>query len=88
MRELRDKFTYRSRVLAAGEEEAWQIYVRALGRAKAEITQEGAEAVVMKQPAASAETPRPVEPPPLLMAPETPAPSPSLQLEKEAPRRP
>jgi hypothetical protein len=92
MKELRDKFTYRSRVLAADDDEAWQIYVRAVERAKAEITREGAEAVVVRQPVASAdasaETPKPVEPPPLRRAPETPAPSPSPQLEKDAPRRP
>jgi hypothetical protein len=87
MKELRDKFTHRSRVIAADDGEAWRIYVRAVERAKAEITQEEAEAVVVKQPAASAETPKPVESPPLRRDPETPVPSHSLQLKKETPQR-
>ncbi len=39
MKEMGEKFTYRSKVLAADESEAWQIYKKAVERAKGKISQ-------------------------------------------------
>jgi hypothetical protein len=87
MKGLRDKFTYRSRVLAAGDDEAWRVYVRAVERAKAEVTREGGKAVVAKQPVVPAKTPNPVaSPPPPRAVPETAASSLLIQREPEAQR--
>ena len=40
MKEMGEKFTYRSKVLAADENQAWQIYKRAVERAKEKIQQQ------------------------------------------------
>ena len=37
MKELGDKFTYRSKVLAVDDDDAWRIYVQAIERAKVEV---------------------------------------------------
>jgi hypothetical protein len=80
MKELKEKFTYRSKVLAADDEEAWRIYREAVERAKVEIMRGGTEVVSTSksdQPAAPLKslTPLPSESvTPVLHAPQTKSP--------------
>lgn len=63
MKELGQKFTYRSKVLAADDAEAWRIYRQAVERAKETISRVGAQAVSKASPGTVAAPPALAEPP-------------------------
>jgi hypothetical protein len=79
MKELGDKFTYRSKVLAADDAEAWRIYRQAVERAKLEIMRVGVEALSTARPAAPAAGPEPVTLPGQRPALDPPMPPPMSQ---------
>ena len=86
MKELGEKFTYRSKVLAPDDEEAWRIYRRAVERAKVEITLPRADAAGTTKTSQPASPPQPAAPS-QKVAPETPAPPPPSPRKQEAPQR-
>lgn len=89
MKELGEKFTYRSKVIADDDGEAWRIYVQAVERAKAEMARGGAKVVGTTQPDVPAAPPKSEAPPPgRRVAPAPPAPPPPIPPKPEVPQRP
>ena len=89
MKELGQKFTYRSKVLASEDGDAWRIYAQAVERAKVEITRPRAGVVGATKTAALASPPEPAPPAPdQMIAPERLAPPPPSPRKHEVPPGP
>jgi hypothetical protein len=88
MKELGEKFTYRSKVIATDDEAAWQIYKQAVEHAKVEIMRGGGKGVGETYPDAPAAPSMSAPPQVHGVAPAPPAPLAHSPRMPEAPQRP
>lgn len=88
VKELGEKFTYRSKVIATDDEAAWQIYKQAVEQAKVEIMQGSSQGEGVTKPDAPPASPKTTGPPSQRAAPDSAAPPPTRSPKPEALQRP